>query len=827
MDAGALPPVKSDFMNNPPKTNTIGQKLAPVIIRFSWLILLISAALSYLAFTEIKSLKVSTSLDALMPEGVPSVENLHRVLEKTGSFASIMIVAQSPDAEAGLKFIQDLRERITKQYDWIAAANYSEDISLFERHKLLYVETADLIDLQQKIKDRVAFEKQKLISDLDGIPVNIRLRSEPYFAAPPPVGLNDLVEKYEDGAGKGGTERLFQSDDGEVTILVVWPKSASADLNGSRRMIRDMEAAIAAQNPAGYHPDLKVSTGGRIKNRVIQFDAVISDVRISGIISGLLIALLLMAAFRNPLGVIYILLPLVAGIVWTFGVTAIVIGGLNLITVFLALILFGLGVDFGIHNMARYLEVRRMGGTIEEAVATIIDKTGRASLIAAITTAAGFYSLMLTDFRASSEFGFIAGTGLVLTFIAMYTAFPAFLSLMDRLRLVTWDKGRMAAEVRRGAFPYRKPVLILSGVLLAVAAFFATRVEYENNFARLQAEKTPEDREVSRLISRVFSGGTDRAVLFVETLEEVRAIEDYINGYILADTETPTIRKIESFYRYVPREAVQEERLAIIRDIHDMLAETDFNPAEDEAPENWRDYLDIGAVNLDDLPDGLQRVYTASDGARGYLIYIFNSVSMNRAHLARQFSDDVRGIHVAGRTYYPATEAFIFVDMLALMKKDAFFAVGLIGVITTALIFLFFRNIRMTLIVLSPAAAGLLLTFGVMGLIDLRLSIMNMVILPSLVGIGVDNGIHIVHRYLENRQDGILAAMQTTGKAAILTTLTTMLGFSGLIAADMRGLHSLGLLAVIGFTCCLIATFTLLPAFLGTPRIPKSKDQPD
>lgn len=791
-------------------------RAAHIIRRYAWLIILIALLLAALAADRASRLKISTNLEALMPDGVASVENLDQVLKKAGSFASAMVVVRSDAPDAALAFVRDLRARVLADLDWVAAANYSEDIAVFDRHKLLYVETEDLEEIRRRVQDRAAYEKQTLIREIDGIPVNIRLRSEPSFDRPPPLGVSEIVEKYE-GAGPhtAKTERLFQSADGKVTILVVWPGDNSTGLGNSRRIVNDLQAAAEALEPASYHPSLEVGVGGRIRNRVAQFDAVIADVKSSAGWSGSLIAILLMVFFRNPLAVVYILLPLATGLLWAMGVAQVVIGGLNLITVFLILILFGLGVDFGIHNMARYLEARRAGASVEEGLATILRHTGRASLLAAITTTAGFYALLLTDFRAIYEFGFIAGTGIVLAFIAMYTLFPAFIAMGERLNLVRGFRvGSKSHRVLTGAYPRPITTLAVVGSVLATALVFAPSLAFEDNFKNLEAEKKPEHQETNRAIRTVFKGGSDRAVLYVETLEEVKAIEDYFAAYIAADTETPTIRKVESIYTYLPREEVQRERLAILHDIETLAAEFDGRPEPGDAPEGWRDYLATDAMTLDELPEGIRRIYSPVDGSDGYLMYIFNAVSLSSATKARQFSDDIREFTVAGKTYHPAAEGLVFVDMLRLLKAETALAVFLVTATTFLVLFLAFRSLWDTITVLAPTVVGVVILIGIMGAFEIRLSIMNVAILPSLIGIGVDNAIHIIHRFKERPEESVVQILNTTGRAAMITTITTMIGFAGLLSAAMAGLRSLGLLAVIGFTICLVTTLTILPAML-------------
>ncbi len=839
------------------RVHDLAQDWATTMARFHrrhfWLVLLAAAALSALAYSALGRLKLDTSLEALMPDGVASVENLHRVLEKTGSFASAMVVITSngrengeedgeeDGREAGARFAAGLRDKILAEFDWVASADYGEDISLFARHRLLYLEAGELRALEARLEERAAEADVSLFSEFAGIPVTIHLRSEPVYPAISTAEIEREIaditggeEEISAASSNGDNRRLFQASNGNggtVTLLVVWPRPANSGLGASKRIIDDLNRAISEMDAGLYGANLEARVGGRIYNRMVQFNAVISDVSTSGIWSFSLIALLLVATFRSLTSLVLVALPLVVSILWTMALAALVIGGLNLVTVFLVLILFGLGVDFGIHNLARFSETRAGGGSLEEALSAVFRHTGRASVVAALTTAAGFYALMITDFRAFWEFGLIAGTGILLAFLAMYVLFPSLLVLADKMSLAPAPgSGReMGAPMWAAAVRHPRAALSATVVLAIAAALWATSAGFEKDFGRLQAARSAEHNAMQANISRVFPDGTDRAVLIVETTGEVRAILEYFEAYMAADTDTPTIKKVESFYSYAPLPEVQAERLAIIAGIRKRVRELGLAPPGDAAGgDDWRRYLEIGGIAPEDLPSGLKRMFTGiggpedegtgSEGVGGHLIYIFNSVSMNQADLARQFADDIRTIRVGGRSYYPATEGLVFVDMLELMKGDALKAILAVVGTTVAALMLFFRSWRKTLLVLVPPALGLLLLFGVMGWAGLRLNIFNMVILPAIIGIGVDNGIHILHRLSEERgpveKDSLSRVMRTTGRAAAVTTLTTMLGFSGMLAASMGGLKSLGIVATLGFGACLLATFMALPPLL-------------
>ena len=125
-----------------------------------------------------------------------------------------------------------------------------------------------------------------------------------------------------------------------------------------------------------------------------------------------------------------------------------------------------------------------------------------------------------------------------------------------------------------------------------------------------------------------------------------------------------------------------------------------------------------------------------------------------------------------------------------------------------------FGNIRATLIVLLPVVVGSMWTVGVMDLAGISFNLANLVILPLIIGIGVVNGVHLVHRYREEKDKNVNVLSRSTGQGVVLSSLTTMIGFGSLMVADYQGVYSLGLVLTLGVGCCLVASITVLPAML-------------
>jgi hypothetical protein len=123
-----------------------------------------------------------------------------------------------------------------------------------------------------------------------------------------------------------------------------------------------------------------------------------------------------------------------------------------------------------------------------------------------------------------------------------------------------------------------------------------------------------------------------------------------------------------------------------------------------------------------------------------------------------------------------------------------------------------FRSIRYAALAALPMALGVLQTFGLMGLLDIPLNPANMIVLPLILGIGIDDGVHLVHEF--RRHTGEYRVSRSFAAAVVLTTATTMVGLGTMMIARHQGLRSLGQVLTIGMFCCLVTSIVMLPALL-------------
>jgi hopanoid biosynthesis associated RND transporter like protein HpnN len=220
------------------------------------------------------------------------------------------------------------------------------------------------------------------------------------------------------------------------------------------------------------------------------------------------------------------------------------------------------------------------------------------------------------------------------------------------------------------------------------------------------------------------------------------------------------------------------------------------------------------AITVADLPPALRERYVGRTGK--WQLRVFAALpedqpadSLWDLPALEQFTDSIRTVD-AEATGKP----FGTVEGLKAMKhglqRAGMYAFGVIVLV----LWLDFRKPRNTLIAVTPLVLGVLCSLGVLGLCDIPLNPANMIAFPLILGVGVDNGVHILHDHLIRRREGRTGVSRAIGRGVVVKALTTMIGFGTLMISTERGLVGLGFILTLGVGCSMLAAVVLLPAAL-------------
>jgi len=815
------------------------QRLRPVIrwaVRRPGTVLLLALALSVLGVSLAMRLRIDTDFSKLIPKSYPSVQALERLREMVGGESTVDVAIVSPSFEANRRFAEDLIPKALalkgEGYNdpYLGRVEYRRETAFLRKNALYFATDEELDRLEQFLREKIEAA---------------RLKANPFFfeleeeeEAEEDTTVEALQVVYEELIGK----EYPISDDSTTLVVRFYPTNSQTNIGYIADLYRDLQRLVDEMQPPRYHPEMQVVLAGRLLRQLVEVRAITDDV-FSSFGAGVTAVLLLVVLYftyksyraragrrfdrrvllaelgRMPVMAVLIGLPLLMSLSWSFGLAYVAFKTLNLMTSTLGLVLFGLGIDYGIHFYARYAEERAEGRDVAEAAEITFLSTGQAITIGALTTAVSLYVLMIADFKGFSEFGFIAGSGILFALVAMLVVMPALLSLAERFRLLNLEAGHAAPvhQVGRGRFPAARGVVLASVAAVVLALLFLPRVSFEWDFGNL--EPRYEDYEARQdYVERVYQthGRRNPAYIVVDDPAEVPAVVAALKERAAKDTLSPTILDVESLQERFPMTPeAQQAKLARIACIRELLNDP-FLRADTSV---WIQRLHEAAqtrqpISLDEVPDFLKARFTAKTGEIGNFVLIYPSVRLADGRNSMAFAEDVGRVEVNGKVYYAGSTSLVAADMLRLMLKEAPWMVLLTFAAVTLLMWLNFRTPRWTMLALLPLVVGVLWMLLVMELLGMKLNFYNMVVLPAVLGIGNDAGAHLVHRYRERGPGSILRVLRSTGEHVMMASLTTMMGFAGLLLSFHPGLRSIGELAVVGIGTTLLAALVFLPALI-------------
>jgi uncharacterized protein len=660
-------------------------------------------------------------------------------------------------------------------------------------------------------------------------------------------------------------------DEARRQVIVAEPVLAFGELLAAAAPI---DAVRAAARDLG----LDAARGVRVRitgNPALNYEEMLGlawDVGWSSLFTFAAVMILLRLAFRSLRLVAAAALTLVTGLVWTAGFAALAVGQLNIVSIAFAVLFIGLGVDFAIHLGMHLVEAARGGAPTGAALAAATRDTGAPLFLCAATTTIGFYAFAPTDYRGVAELGLIAGTGMLVILAETFLLFPALVQLFlgddpgphlrPALRL------RLAPPVLVTRHP--GAVVAVAGVLAAGAIAALPRVRFDSNVVNMRDQRTESVAAFRDLLARTDTSpwsvdvlapdlpaaehlahrlaalpGTARAVTLAdwvpadqavkrETLADVAMLLDVPSGEAAASPMPPAeqIAALRTLRDALARAGVAADapaRAPLRRSAHRLRAELDRFLARvadepDPAPalaslehlllagfpaqvDRLRRALEPPRVTVDDLPVPLRRRFVAADGTARIQVVPRENVGDTAA--LERFVDAVRGVAPAATGVAVNILEFGRATVRSLRE-----ALGLACLAIGLLLLLIWRRIGDTVLVMVPLVLSGLLLVGLMGALDVPFNFANVIVLPLLLGMGVDSGIHLVQ--LSRGVGAAPAALldSTTARAVLWSALTTMMSFGNLALSHHRGIASMGLLLLYGLTLMLAGNLVLLPALL-------------
>ena len=939
----------------------IANRLADIAVHRRKAVFALFALLTLASLALSGNISVLTSTDELLGEGNPAAQRFREITDDFGSTGSIVVAVEGPDRESMIEAAHRTVDRV-EEHDDIMQHVRSIDLTFDPEYGLewgliLAEEVGDIEDTQVLLEQRSLVDFVTAVNDmyedvvledddrfatnqdewdgaqaLAGIELFTRTLGASVSGAelPPDVagagpgaganhgdadagsanhgsadeaGAGETGDDTEAAAGADALIRTFFAGDmysfspgDDMLTFTIRPNFPLDDVEATRESVYGLrEVAGEIEAELG---DVQIGVGGEIAQNQDEQDAISADMLVPALVALILIVVLFAVSFARFRNIFFAILTLIVGIVLTIGAIAVTVGHLSFVTSMFAVILIGLGIDFGIHLVSNYDDFREQGADPPTAIRQVMHAGGTPVILGGITTAAAFFTLAVARMPAIAEFGIIAGLGVLLTLAAMMLLLPA-------LMLSFGSKGDVRSMRRRfivnygflagfGAAISRHRIVTVIAIVMITAAAAAivprNRIDYD--MMNIGPSSGPAVDTQRRIMDRM-EVSPFTALTTSDSVEAARDTADALRRQSL-------VSRVASISDLLPPEDEVDERLAAIAatgpgdadggDPNDTSPErtpADVQRLADEIQRLEWNMIELGDLAVAGLGEGnrvvrrrdamireiigaevgepgrevfqnaIEAITADAEGSAERLEHIDGAfasamqeqqrrMQVERAPEVADIPENIRANFVSDSadrfltTIVPVAATHdsdevllayhsqlrevdrsvtgsipLYAALVDELFTDGSQAAAWAALVVFLVMISVFRRTGHVLLAFGSVAVAIVWTFAVFPLLGMPLVAQVAIVFPLLIGIGTDFAMHILHRY-DHEGGDIASTLRFSGKAVLLSSVTTMLGFGSLMLVGEVGMITgLGTLLFVGIGACLIATVVGLPAFLG------------
>ena len=839
-------------------------KIARFAERFHRAILLTTLIIVVLAIAMVTRVRFDPDVLSLLPQDDPAVKIFRDTLEEFGALDMLLMVVRVPENTSVLDPYQELVDELgaslqqQEEFEWVEyrIGEPTELLTAFFPQSFFFLQEDQREEIRSRLTDPQIDTKVAELRRRLSTPQAVALRE---LISLDPLGLSDVflgqLDKGRGALGVDWTTGYYLSSDRRLFLMLAKPTGAAQDLEFTRHLVDVVEGAVAEKVEAwkAKHADSiaagelpaapEVAMGGGYLTALDDAELIRRDVLVNAFSSMGIVLLLFYFAFRRLGLLIYAFLPLSTGLLITFALAGTVWDKLSSATSACAALLVGLGIDFVIVSYGRYVEERQRGADASQALELMTGSCGKAVVVGGVTSAATFYAFTVTEFTGLHQMGLLTATGILLCMVAVLVILPALLAWSEarhakRQSLPTlYVHGFGAAKLVRGAMARPRLTLGLGLAVTVLTAAQLPRLEFESAIQNLRPEGN-RGIQVQQEVSERF-GSNFKYMMLVLTDPDLDRVLDLATR--AAEGARPMLEsgdlyRVDSISTLIPSPSRQQEVLAWLEQHRADSLNMDrirdrFQSAlagEGMRSEPFADGMDLLAsalaadtpITVADLETRsstrrLLERYVRFDGERWKsVVYLYPPENKWKREpppeaeaLAAELGPqaELTGVNVVSRSL--RRQVWIDAVIAALLGTLA----------VTFLLWLDYRRISDTLLSLVPLSVGIVWMLGVMVLLGMKVNFMNIFVTTMIIGIGVDYGVHMLHRRRELIDDGdddFTSGLAETGQSIAMAAVTTSVGFGSLALSHYPGLRSIGYVAILGAAATALVAITMLPAYL-------------
>ncbi|WP_347331304.1 efflux RND transporter permease subunit [Marinimicrobium locisalis] len=747
------------------------------VVRHRWLVLALSMAVAGLALVAAQNIGYNNSNESYFVEGDPNLAAFNELLERFGDVEYLSIGVQAPDTHTDVFNAETLSviERLTQ----------------FLQNRPEVTQVRSLTKYEYTHAEGPVLATDDLIED----------RQDP----------NAIAEARERIGGEAMAIGSLITDDLQHTRVVARVDYQPGKSDNKMSLMAAVRGFIEQEQFAEQGHPLRLS-GQPVFTE--QFEVLTKrDQRwIHPTMAGIMLVILFIS-FRSMAGVLMPWAVIGTGILWVSGLQGLLGWPHSVVESALVPALIIIGIGISVHVLVEFYHFRARELSPKAAAAAAVEHLWTPAFYTALTTAAGFLALGVTELVPVRQFAWLGAIGAMTLFFLAMTLLPALLSFVSAFSPRTQrvvDRGmiaRLTLAVPAFTRRWSRPLTLAGAALLALSLALIPQLTVDSNFITYFKEDNPTRADLEYFdqtyngiqnIDFVIDSGEEGGIHEPAFLQRVEQLQSWLE----AQPETGAVNSLIDFHKEINQSLHYEDpQWHQLPDTRPMAAQFLLlydNTGADEDLTDMKDfyerYLRV-SVPIQNMP--------ASQTDQ-----LLERVEQHLAQHYPEMSVDMTGSLVM----YNAQDAYINQGM----ARSFLIALGIIGIS----FILLFRSIKYGLIALIPSIVPILMTGALLVLLDIHLNLGTMIVGAMTMGIAVDDAIHVMNRYLLARRHGsstheaITRAMTESGRAVIFTSLVLVSGFSVMLLGSFIPYIYTGLFAATIMALALVGDLIFLPALL-------------
>jgi predicted RND superfamily exporter protein len=601
-------------------------RLADFVIRYHKLIPVAGLVLFVLSIIAASTIEVKTQVKDLLPEDNPQVKSFEEVDELFHGGTVVIITIEGSDRQEMIacaeSYVQEVRANPLLM-SYVHSVDLKLDREFVSTWGLLLQEAEDLESTRQTLsalnllpfltalndsfertytgeeaEEEISSSKQEnealaMLNQLEQFVIMLREYLERPDTLPAEVRGRNLAEMFLYG------EMYGFSSDNSMLMFTISPNFNAIEFEKCVEMTGEIRAVQRAVQQR--YPNLTIGYTGDVPMQADEQEAMSFDMLVPALVALVLILVLFLFSFNQIRSILFILITLLFGIVFNYGLLGITIREITMLTSIMSVLLIGLGVDYGIQVVTNFTSFRNEGCSPAVALRNTFTKAGMGIVLAAATTAVAFFVLAATGSKAFGQFGFVMGTGILMCMLAMIFILPALLFWFGKKDISRSHIPNINYNFLAGLGKFtnqrHRVTLTLAGVVtvgLLFTALYLNRME--TDFLKLEPQGMPSIVQYERVMEE-YDITPFPSMVIAESLEEARELTEALE-------EEPMVVEVRSLASFIPAEHEQEARLREIEKIRDMPARYQlktYSPSDLESFAYEVQRLEWNVIEIGDL----------------------------------------------------------------------------------------------------------------------------------------------------------------------------------------------------------------------------------